>query len=233
MNLAFRKAAVKNDMTKLDGKITALAEEILKRPLSGEEELEIYRISDAVGMRDVQSFLYLLLVFKLHEDTMKRQFEQIVSLESRLNDKFDEMGALSARIDETLTGSIERVLGEGTARIGAGMGDEIAEKAEGVLTSFGEYHLVRGRTILAGFLSLTFALAYRLGKLDVLRAAPRGSTLEAFLLLPAGWSVFFCGATYTFLWAGDNWKTIKKNPLYKTLFGVQIFFLSLLALGLL
>jgi hypothetical protein len=116
-------------MTKLDGKITALAEEILKRPLRDEEELEIYRISDAVGMRDVQSFLYLLLVFKLHEDAMKRQFEQIVSLEKRLNDKFDEMGELSARIDETLVSSIEKILGDGAARIGADMGDEIAANA--------------------------------------------------------------------------------------------------------
>jgi hypothetical protein len=33
-------------MTKLDRKVTALAEEILKRPLSDDEELEIYRISD-------------------------------------------------------------------------------------------------------------------------------------------------------------------------------------------
>jgi hypothetical protein len=220
-------------MTKLDGKITALAEEILKRPLRGEEELEIYRISDAVGMRDVQSFLYLLLVFKLHEDTMKRQFEQIVSLENRLNGKFDEMGVLSARIDETLAGSIERILGEGATRIGADMGDEIAEKAGGLLTSFGEYHILRGRTILAGFLCVTFALAYRLGELNVLNAAPQGSMLEAFLFLPAGWSVFFCGATCTFLWTGDHWKTIKKRTLYKTLFGVQIFFLSLLALTLL
>jgi hypothetical protein len=220
-------------MTKSDGKITALAEEILKRPLSGEEELEIYRISDTVGMRDVQSFLYLLLVFKLHEDTMKRQFEQIVSLESRLNGKFDEMGALSARIDDTLAGSVERILGDGAARIGADMGDEIAEKTSKILTSFGEYYILRGRTILVGFLCVTFALAYRLGELGVLNAAPHGSTLEAFLFLPAGWSVFFCGATFTFLWAGDHWRTIKKRALYKTLFGVQMFFLSLLALALL
>jgi hypothetical protein len=143
------------------------------------------------------------------------------------------MGALSARIDETLTGSIERILGDGAARIGADMGEEIAERAEGVLTSFGEYHALRGRTILAGFLCVTFALAYRLGALDVLSAAPRGSVLEAFLFLPAGWSVFFCGATYTFLWAGDHWKAIKRKTLYKTLFGAQVFFLSLLALALL
>ena len=220
-------------MTKLDGKITALAEEILKRPLSGEEELEIYRISDAVGMRDVQSFLYLLLVFKLHEDTMKQQFGQMVSLENRLNAKFDEMGALSERIDGTLKSSIEKILGDGAARIGADMGGDIAEKAEKVLTSFGEYHALRGRTILAGFLCVTFALAYRLGKLDVLSAAPHGTVLEAFLFLPAGWSVFFCGAVCSFLWAGDRWKAIKKNTFYKTLFGAQIFFLLLLALALL
>jgi hypothetical protein len=192
---------------------------ILKRELTEDERVEFLDLAGTLGMNNVEDYLYMLMVFKRHED--------------RLNERFDDMTVLSTKIDETLTDSIERILGEGAKRIGTDMGDEIAEKARGVLTAFGEYHLLRGRTILAGFLSVTFALAYRLGEVGVLNAAPPGSTLEAFLFLPAGWSVFFCGATYTFLWAGDHWKAIKRKTLYKTLFGTQIFFLTLLGLALL
>jgi hypothetical protein len=220
-------------MTKPDGKITALAGEILKRPLSGEEELEIYRIADAVGMRDIQSFLYLLLVFKLHEDTMKGQFEKLASLEERLNEKFARMGELSGRIDGTLKTSVDKILTDGAKRIGEDMGNAVKEKAAETLASFGEYRSLRGQTMLVCFLCVTSAIAYWLGAVNALRVVPPESALEALLLLPAGWCVFFCGATYTFLWAGDHWGRIKKTRLYKTLLGLQVFFLLILAASLL
>jgi hypothetical protein len=66
-----------------------------------------------------------------------------------------------------------------------------------------------------------------------LNIVPGGSTLEVLLFLPAGWSVFFCGATYTFLWAGDHWNRVKKTTLYKILLGTQVFFLMILFLALL
>ena len=220
-------------MTKPDGKITALASEILKRPLSGEEELEIYRIADAVGMRDIQSFLYLLLVFKLHEDVMKGQFEKLASLEGRLSEKFAEIGELSGRIDGTLKVSVGKILGDAASRIGGDMGKAMTESAGETLGAFGEYHTLRGQPILVCFLCVTSALAYWLGASNALRVIPPGSAIEALLLLPAGWCVFFCGATYTFLWAGDHWGRIKKTRLYKTLLGLQVFFLVMLALSLL
>jgi hypothetical protein len=220
-------------MMKPDVKITALAGEILKRPLSGEEELEIYRIADAVGMRDIQSFLYLLLVFKLHEDTMKRQFEDIASFEGRLNEKFTEMGALSARIDRTLESSIERILGDGAARIGADMGEKIASGSEQILASLGEYRSVRGQIMLACFICVTSALAYWLGAAGFLESVSSGGALSGLLFLPAGWCVFFCGAAHTFFWVGDHWGRIKRTALYKTFLGVKVFLLLALALSLL
>jgi hypothetical protein len=57
--------------------------------------------------------------------------------------------------------------------------------------------------------------------------------LKALLFLPAGWSVFFCGAACAFLWAGDNWDRVKKTALYKIFLGLQVFLLSALALTLL
>jgi hypothetical protein len=206
-------------MTNLDEKMSVLAEQVLKRPLSDEEQLEIYRISDAVGMRDVQSFLHLLLVFRLHEDTMSR--------------KFNELSMLEKKINETLESSVERILGEEARRIGTDMGDTVAVSAEGILATVGEYHSLRGQTLIVCFTCMTSALAYWLGAGNMLENVSSGGALEAFLFLPAGWCVFFCGAFYALLWACDHWHRIKKTTLYKTLLGLQVFFLSLLALMLL
>lgn len=220
-------------MASLDDKMSAMAERVLKRSLSEEEKNEIYRISDAMGMSNVQSFLYLIMVFKLHEDVMKRQFENLAALERKLNEKFAEIGALSERIDGTLKVSVGKILGDAASRIGEDMGKAMTESAGETLGAFGEYHTLRGQTVLICFLCVTTALAYALGAGNALRVVPPGSALEALMLLPAGWCVFFCGVTYTFLWAGDHWGKIKKTRLYKTLLGLQVFFLLLLAVSLL
>jgi hypothetical protein len=206
-------------MPGLDGKISAIAEQILKRPLSDEEELEIFRISDAVGMKDVQSFLHLLLVFKLHEETMKG--------------KFDEIAALEKNIRDTLESSVEKLLRDGTYKIGAELGDTVVFHAESILASVKEYAALRGQTLLVCFFWVVSAFAYWLGAGNVLRHIPSDGILETLLFLPAGWGIFFCGSFYTLLWACDHWKAIKKKTLFKVIFGTQIFILLLLVLALL
>ncbi|MDR1508100.1 MAG: hypothetical protein LBS53_00500 [Synergistaceae bacterium] len=220
-------------MAAYDERISSLAETVLKRPLDDGELAEIYRISDAVGMKDVHSFLHLILVFKLHEDTMKRQFGKLDELEVRLNEKFGEMGELEKKINGTLESSVEKVLGEGAGRIGADMGAAIADGAKETLAAVSGYHCLRGQVILVCFVCVVSTLAYWLGSWDILGAVSRGGTLEALLFLPAGWSVFFCGAVYAFLWAGDNWDRVKETALYKIFLGLQVFLLSALALALL
>jgi hypothetical protein len=172
-----------------------------------------------MGMSNVQSFLHLLLVFKLHEDTVNGQFKKIAALEEKINN--------------TLESSIDRVLGDGASRIGEEMGDAIEDRAERVLESFGEYRSLRGQTILVCFLCVTYTLVYWLGAAGFLASVPSEGTLEWLLFLPAGWSIFFCGATYTFLWVGDHWGRIKKTVLYKTFLGLQIFLLTALVIALL
>jgi hypothetical protein len=202
-----------------DGKISAIAEQILKRPLSDEEELEIFRISDAVGMKDVQSFLHLLLVFKLHEETMKG--------------RFDEIAALEKKIHETLESSVEKLLRDGTYKIGAELGDTVVSHAQSVLASVREYASLRGQTLVVCFFWVASVFAYWLGAGNVLRHIPPGGILETLMFLPAGWGVFFCGSLYTLLWACDHWKEVKKKAVFKTILGAQIFFLLLLVLALL
>jgi hypothetical protein len=206
-------------MALLDEKTSRAAEQILRRSLSDEERSEIHRIADALGMKDVQSFLHLLLVFKLHEETMKEKFAEIAELEKKIN--------------ETLENSIRKILRDGTERIGAELGDSVVSRAENVLASVREYASLRGQTLVVCFFWVTSAFAYWIGAGNVLRHVPSDSALETLLFLPAGWGIFFCGSFYSMLWACDHWKEIKRKTVFKAVLGVQIFFLLLIVLVLL
>jgi ElaB/YqjD/DUF883 family membrane-anchored ribosome-binding protein len=208
-------------MTNLDEKMSALAEQVLKRPLSDEEQLEIYRISDAVGMRDVQSFLHLLLVFKLHEDSMKKQFDELVSLEDRLNEKFSEITTLEEKISNTLENSIERVLGEGAQKIGRDMGDCIVEEAKEVLGARDDYHFLRGQVWVVCLIGLLTTLAYWLGSGYMPGVDDDTGALRTLLMLPSGWLMFVCCSLYTYMWAFDHWKKVKKSAYYKGILALQ------------
>ena len=220
-------------MRRLDGKISAIAEQILKRPLSDEEELEIFRISDAAGMRDVQSFLYLLLVFKLHEDVTKEQFGRLESFESRLNEKFDEMGVLSAKIDKTLEASIERILGDGAREIGRDMGNHIAEQARESLGARDDYQFLRGQVISVGVMGLLAAFAYQFGLANALGSVDGAGPAGALLTLPVGWWAFFCCALHNFMWVYDHWKLVKESTFHKVVFAAQCLILAVLMIAIL
>ena len=192
---------------------------ILHRELSEEERTEFLELGAALGMNNVEDYLYILMVFKRHSDVVGRSLDGISALERKIND--------------TLESSIERILGEGAARIGENMGEVVADGADKILTSYGEYHTHRGHTVLVCFTSLVSTLAYWLGANNFLRGAPSGSALENFLFLPGGWGIFICGATYSLLWSGDNWGKIKRTKLYRIFLGVQVFLLLILVLILL
>ena len=210
---------------KPDRKIAELAEEILRRPLSGEEELEIYRIADAVGMRDVQSFLYLLLVFKLHDDTL-------LKLEGRLNERFGEMGALSERIDGTLANSVEKILREGAREIGKDTGSAVAEGAKEILGASGDYHFLRGQIWIVFSTSVIATISYWLGLAGVFSAGGT-SAMDILMGLPAGWLAFICGSTYTYMWSWDHWDQVKDSPYYKAGLAVMAAALVMIAVYLL
>ncbi|GHV28571.1 hypothetical protein FACS1894167_05950 [Synergistales bacterium] len=203
----------------LDDQMSSLAEVVLKRPMTEEEKNEIYRISDALGMNSVQSFLHLLFVFKLHEDVMKKRFDEMAELEKRLND--------------TLGSSVEQILGEGASTIGADMGDRIAFQAQNILSSVKEHYEIRGHIVSLALLCIMATLAYWLGRYNILAAAPSGSAFETLLLLPGGWSLFLCGSAYLFFWASDYWEMIRKTKLYKAFLGLQVFLLGWLLVFLL
>jgi hypothetical protein len=200
-------------MPTIDEKTSLAAERILRRPLSEEEQLEIYRIADVMGMRDVQSFLYLLLVFKLHEDNMNGQFGEMLKLEDRLNKKFDEMNDLSSKIDQTLKDSIEKILGDGAREIGRDMGGHIADGAREALSGSGDYHFLRGQVWIVFCVSVLVTAAYWLGSANVFHAG-EGSPLDTLMRLDSGWIAFICGSTYAYMWAYDHWRQVKDSRYY-------------------
>ena len=206
-------------MPRLDGKISAIAERILKRPLSDEEELEIFRISDAVGMKDVQSFLHLLLVFKLHEETMKGKFEEIAALENKIRD--------------TLESSIWKILRDGTERIGAEVGKDIAANASGILSSFKEFYVIRGYIAAASVTGIVATLAYWLGVSGAFKMEGIGGPLGNVLLLPAGWWMIFCFGAYGYFWFFDHWKQVKKSAFYKGILILQTLIVAALIIAML
>jgi hypothetical protein len=220
-------------MSSLDEKMSSMAELVLKRQLSEDEKNEIFRISDAMGMANVQSFLHLLMVFKLHEDVTIEQFGRLESLEARLNEKFDEMGELSAKIDKTLEASIERILGDGARAIGRDMGNDIAARACEVLSSVREFHTFRGCIVMAAFTGIISTVAYWLGMSGVLNLGEANGLLSPVLLMPAGWWMLFCLASYTYFWCFDHWYLVKRSALYKGLLALQGLVMIILLLYML
>lgn len=206
-------------MAGLDEKVLAAAEQILKRPLNDEEQFEIYRIADVLGMKDVQSFLHLLLVFKLHENTM--------------NEKFAEMSALEDKIQGTLESSVERILGEGAARIGADMGESIAERSREVMSSVEEFHVIRGYIVATSITGIVAIIAYWFGLSGTLRMNEIEGPFRGVLLLPAGWWMIFSVASYTYFWFFDNWSRVKRSVFYKCLLVLQVVIMAVILICML
>ncbi len=178
----------------------------------------------------LRSFLHQLLVFKLHEDTLRQQFEDLHKFEDRLNERFEAMNASESRMHAILERSIERILGEGARAIASDMGEEIADHARNAFTEGASYYRLKGQIIVACLFWPTMALSYLLGQYGALDWLPSTSFLRAFMSIPAGWCLFLCSAIYTFLWVGDYWYDIRRKLLFKVLLGLQIFAELLLAL---
>ena len=211
-------------MTHLGEKVSSVAEIVLKRPLSEDEELEIYKISDALGMGNVQSFLHQILVFKMHEDTMKKQFEQLALFENRLDEKFAEMGTLTCRINDTLTASVENILGDGAAKVGQDIGAYIAEEAKETLGARDDYQFLIGQLRIICVIGILATVAYWLGTVDALgtlHANQATGGIDVLFMLPAGWWIFFSWSLCTFMWSYDHWKLVKKSSFHKSLFALQ------------
>jgi len=179
---------------------------ILNRELSEEERTEFLELGAALGMNTVEDYLYILMIFKRHSDIMER--------------RFDEIGALKRKINDTIEHSVERILGEGAARIGADMGETIAIRSREVMSSVKEYYGIRGSIVAVSVTGILATLAYWFGLSGVYGMFEADTLFRGVLFLPAGWWMFLSFVSYTYFWCFDNWNRVKESTLYKCLLGL-------------
>ena len=61
----------------------------------------------AIGVSNVQDYLYMLMIFKRNEDRVSRTMNEY---REEMSKRFEEISALERRIDETLECSITKIL---------------------------------------------------------------------------------------------------------------------------
>jgi hypothetical protein len=201
---------------------------VLKRELTESERVEFLELAGAMGMGNVEDYLYMLMVFKRNEDRVN---DALAAFRNEMGAKFEEMGALAGKIDGTLENSITRVLGDGARQIGRDMGYHIAESAKGVLGASEEFHFLRGQTWIVCLITFLMTLAYWLGTVNILKVDDM-KPLETLLMLPAGGAAFACGFCYTVMWAFDHWKLVKRDIFQKVRLALQILVLVAIFLHL-
>jgi hypothetical protein len=217
-------------MAGFENSLRAASLAILKRDLTEEERVEFLELAGAIGMSNVEDYLYMLMVFKRNED---RVSGAIAGFSDEMAARFDEMGALERKIDDKLESSISRVLGDGAREISRNMGSEIAESAKGVLSATEEFHFLRGQTFVAGVMITLSVVAYLLGAVYGFGSEDQSDFLDVLLRLPAGMVILYCGFVYAVMWAFDHWKLLKRDTFCKVRFGLQIMVLLVLLLYML
>jgi hypothetical protein len=209
-------------------KTAALA--VLKRDLTESERVEFLELAAAIGMSNVEDYLYMLMVFKRNED---RVSGALTGFRDEMTAKFDEMGALSNKIDNTLESTVFRVLGDGAREISRDMGAQVTESAKGILSSTEEFHFMRGQTYVAGLIIALSAVSYWLGAIYGFGNEDSSDFLGILLRLPAGSVMLYCGFVYTVLWCVDYWKLLKRDIFCKVRLGLQMLVLVALFVYLL
>ncbi|MDR1581004.1 MAG: hypothetical protein LBS35_11655 [Synergistaceae bacterium] len=197
----------------------------MKRDLTESERVEFLELAGAIGMSNVEDYLYMLMVFKRNEDRVNGA---ITKFGENMKARFDEMGALEQKIHDTLKSSISRVLGDGAREIGQDMGNQIAESAKDVLKCHEEFHYVRGQVVVVGMTLMLSVVAYLLGAVYGFGSEGNGDFLDTLLRFKAGNVILFCGVVYVTLWCYDHWGLVRNNVFLKVRLVAQI--LVLLAL---
>jgi hypothetical protein len=210
-----------------ENSLRAASQAILKRELTESERVEFLELAGAIGMGNVEDFLYMLMVFKRNEDKVDGT---LAGFRDEMKARFDEMAALEQNIRAILESSISRVLGDGAREIGRDMGKEIAAEAKTTLTAHEEFHYLRGQFAVIGFVVALSTVAYWLGSQFGFEHIGNESFFAYLLNLRLGPVLFTCTFGYAYFWSADHWRLIKKDWFYTARFVLQILIsLALLA----
>ncbi len=192
---------------------------ILKRELEEDERIEFLELAGAIGMSNVQDYLYMLMIFKRNEDRVSRTMNEY---REEMSKRFEEISALERRIDETLESSITKILDTGAQKIGRDLGQSIAKEARNTLTTHEEFYLVRGKVIVAGMVFFLALTAYFLGAKYGFGGKNQRDFLGILLRLPATNVALLCGLGYTAFWSLDYWDNIRADIVYKVKLVLQV-----------
>jgi hypothetical protein len=206
-------------MAGFDDTLRAASLAVLKRELTENERIEFLDLAGAIGMNNVQDYLYMLMVFKRNEDNVRYTLN---NFSDKIEARFDETAALERNIRDTLESSIFRVLGDGAREIGRDMGSEIATAAKDSLREYEQFHCLRGQFAIMGFVVSIATAAYWLGSQFRFDQIGNESFFSYLLNLRSGLVLFLCAFGYAYFWSVDHWKLIKKDWLYRTRFVLQI-----------
>jgi len=209
-------------MAEFESSLRSASLAILKRDLAEGERVEFLELASAIGMKNVEGFLYMLMIFKRNEDNVT---DVLNSFRDEMREKFDEIGVLEKKIDERLESSIARILGDGAREIGRDMGNRIAESAKGVLGTNEEFHYMRGQIFVAGLVIILSTVAYMLGAIYGFGASDNGDFLDILLHFPAGNVAFVFGFTHVGMWCCDHWKLVTRSTFHKVRLGLEILVL--------
>jgi hypothetical protein len=209
-------------------KTAALA--VLKRDLTESERVEFLELAAAIGMSNVEDYLYMLMVFKRNEDRVNGAISKFSEITTT---RFDEMGALEQKIHDTLKSSISKVLNDDAHEISYEMGKRIAEAAKENLKAHEDYHYERGQMLVVGFVVAVSTVAYWLGSQFGFEPIDNATFVKYVFNLPVGAVIVITAFGFAGLWSLDHWKQIKRDGFYKTRFVLQILLLVALLLTLL
>jgi hypothetical protein len=202
---------------------------VLKRELADNERIEFMELAGAIGMNNVEDYLYMLMIFKRNEDKITGQ---LAYFEKEMQSRFDEMGVLEKKIDATLGNTLKDMLGQGAEKIGHAMGRDITNSAKEVLSGHGEFHFMRGWVLSLCITAVIACVSYALGSAGVFDFTSGWRLFDALMGFPAGGLAAICCPAYVITWGCDHWGKMWR-PSYKTKFVLQILILLSLLLWIL
>jgi hypothetical protein len=212
-------------MAGFENSLRAASQAILKRDLTESERVEFLELAGAIGMNNVEDYLYMLMVFKRNEDKVDGT---LAGFRDEMKSRFDEMSVLEEKIHGTLESSISRVLGDGAREIGRDMGREIAAEAKDSFREYEQFHYLRGQFAIMGLVLTIATVAYWLGSQFGFKHIGGESFFAFPLKLPSGLVIFTGVFGYVYFWSVDHWRRIKQDWLYKTRFVLQILLVVVL-----
>jgi len=201
-------------MANLDETMASLAKRLLKRPLTEQERSEILDIGSILGMRDIQEYLYLFLVFRLSED--------------RLGAKMDELCTVNKKLEEDFRDALNHVLRDVSRGIGREMGEEVGYRMKKILSETDDFYTMRGCVIFVCFTGIIAALAYWMGAANVLRFDESSGPVSFILKMPAGWWMIFSCLVFAGFWTYEHWEQVLYAPALNKIL-LLLAFLTLIA----